>query len=69
VGVALAPDLALENLHPGVLARPVALHPLKRRIYVAFRAGGRSAAIDAMLDVLRETVASRGALPAEAAEA
>jgi DNA-binding transcriptional LysR family regulator len=61
VGVALAPDLALENLHPGVLARPVALHPLKRRIYTAHRAGGRSPAIDAMLDVLRETVAVRAA--------
>jgi DNA-binding transcriptional LysR family regulator len=64
VGVALAPDLALENLHPGVVARPVALHPLKRRIYTGFRASGRSAAIDAMLDVLRETVAAReGASP------
>jgi DNA-binding transcriptional LysR family regulator len=61
VGVALAPDLALENLHPGVVARPVALHPLKRRIYTAYRAGGRSPAIDAMLDVLRETVAARAA--------
>src|SRR6266508_2813160 len=45
VGVALAPDLALENLHPGVVARPVALHPLKRRIYTAHRAGGSSPAI------------------------
>jgi DNA-binding transcriptional LysR family regulator len=69
VGVALAPDLALENLHPGVIARPVALHPLKRRIYVAFRAGGRSAAIDAMLEVLQETVAARQAPAPAAAEA
>jgi DNA-binding transcriptional LysR family regulator len=69
VGVALAPELALENLHPGVVARPVALHPLKRRIYVAFRAGGRSAAIDAMLDVLNETVAARHAPASAAAEA
>jgi DNA-binding transcriptional LysR family regulator len=61
VGVALAPDLALENLHPGVVARPVALHPLKRRVYTAHRAGGSSPAIDAMLDVLRETVAARAA--------
>jgi DNA-binding transcriptional LysR family regulator len=61
VGVALAPDLALENLHPGVEARPVALHPLKRRIYTAYRTGGRSPAIEAMLDVLRETVAARDA--------
>jgi DNA-binding transcriptional LysR family regulator len=69
VGVALAPDLALENLHPGVVARPVALHPLKRRIYVSFRAGGRSAAIDAMLEVLQETVAARQAPTTAAAEA
>jgi molybdate transport repressor ModE-like protein len=61
VGVALAPDLALEHLHPGVEARPVALHPLKRRIYTAYRAGGRSPAIDAMLEVLRETVTRREA--------
>jgi DNA-binding transcriptional LysR family regulator len=61
VGVALAPDLALENLHPGVEARPVALHPLKRRIYTAYRAGGRSPAIEAMLEVLQDTVAARNA--------
>jgi len=47
----------------------VALHPLKRRIYTAYRAGGRSAAIDAMLDVLRETVAAREASSPRAAEA
>jgi molybdate transport repressor ModE-like protein len=61
VGVALAPDLALENLHPGVEARPVALQPLKRRIYTAYRAAGHSPAIEAMLDVLRATVAAREA--------
>src|SRR5919204_4692398 len=61
VGVALAPDLALENLHPGVEARPVALHPLKRRVYTAHRAGGGSPAIEAMLDVLGETVETREA--------
>jgi DNA-binding transcriptional LysR family regulator len=59
VGVALAPELALENLHRGVEARPVALHPLKRRVYAAYRAGGRSAAIEAMLSVLAETVEQR----------
>ena len=69
VGVALAPDLALENLHPGVVARPVALHPLKRRVYVGFRAGGRGPAIEAMLDVLRETVAAREESSAKVAEA
>jgi DNA-binding transcriptional LysR family regulator len=59
VGVALAPDLALENLHPGVEARPVALHPLKRRVYTAYRSSGHSPAIEAMLEVLADTVASR----------
>ena len=59
VGVALAPDLALEHLHPGVEARPVALHPLKRRVYTAYRTGGRSPAIEAMLSVLNETVSAR----------
>src|SRR5215210_5115542 len=66
VGVALAPELAVENLHPGVEARPVALHPLKRRVYTAYRAGGRSPAIEAMLAVLADTVASRDE-PAKAA--
>jgi DNA-binding transcriptional LysR family regulator len=69
VGVALAPELALENLHPGVEARPVALHPLKRRIYTAHRVNGQSPAIEAMLDVLRETVAARAAPEAMATPA
>jgi DNA-binding transcriptional LysR family regulator len=69
VGVALAPDLALENLHPGIEARPVALHPLKRRIYVAYRTAGRSPAVEAMVDVLRETVAARETAEAVAAGA
>jgi DNA-binding transcriptional LysR family regulator len=65
VGVALAPDLALSPLHPGVEARPLALTPLKRRVFAAHRVGGRSPAITAMLDVIRETIAARGAeLPA-----
>jgi DNA-binding transcriptional LysR family regulator len=59
VGVALAPELALTTLHPGVEARPVALQPLKRRVFAAHRAGGRSAAIGAMLEVLAETIAAR----------
>jgi DNA-binding transcriptional LysR family regulator len=69
MGVALASDLALENLHPGVEARPVALHPLKRRIYIAYRAGAQSPAIEAMVDVLRETVAEREAPERVAARA
>src|SRR3954449_5036267 len=67
VGVALAPDLALETLYPGVEARPVALSPLKRRIYTVNRAGGRSEAIEAMLDVVTETIAAREEQPRVAA--
>ena len=59
VGVALAPDLALETLYPGVEARPVALSPLKRRIFAVNRTGGRSPAIAAMLDVVAETISAR----------
>jgi DNA-binding transcriptional LysR family regulator len=66
VGVALAPELAVENLHPGVETRPVALHPLKRRVYTAYRSGGGSPAIEAMLAVLADTVAGRDE-PAKAA--
>jgi molybdate transport repressor ModE-like protein len=59
VGVALAPDLALESLYPGVEARPVALSPLKRKIFGVHRTGGRSPAIEAMLEVIAETIAAR----------
>jgi DNA-binding transcriptional LysR family regulator len=64
VGVALAPELALETLYPGVQARPVALSPLKRRIFTVHRAGGHSPAIDAMLGVIAETIAAREERPA-----
>jgi DNA-binding transcriptional LysR family regulator len=67
VGVALAPDLALETLYPGVEARPVALSPLKRRIYAVNRAGGRSKAIEAMLDVIMQTIGAREEQPRVAA--
>jgi DNA-binding transcriptional LysR family regulator len=64
VGVALAPELALETLYPGVEARPVALSPLKRRIFAVNRTGGRSPAIEAMLEVIAETIAAREERPA-----
>jgi DNA-binding transcriptional LysR family regulator len=60
VGVALAPDLALTSVHPGVAVRPIALQPLERRIDAAFRTGGRRLpAVAAMLDVLADAVAAR----------
>jgi DNA-binding transcriptional LysR family regulator len=69
VGVALAPELALETLYPGVAARPVALSPLKRRIYAVNRSGGRSPAIEAMLEVIAETIAARAETRAAIREA
>lgn len=65
--VALAPELALEHLHPGVEARPVALQPLVRRIFAAHRAGGATPTVEAMLDVLEDTVRARRAEWREAA--
>jgi DNA-binding transcriptional LysR family regulator len=67
VGVALAPELALAPLHPGVEARPLALAPLKRRVFAAHRAGGRSPSIGAMLAVIEETIGTRTS-PLPAAE-
>jgi len=67
VGVALAPELALETLYPGVEARPVALSPLKRRIFAVNRAGGRSPAIEAMLEVIAETIDAREERPSAVA--
>jgi hypothetical protein len=67
--VALAPELALETLYPGVAARPVALSPLKRRIYAVNRSGGRSPAIEAMLAVIAETIAARAETRAAIREA
>ena len=60
VGVALAPDLALTAVHPDVAIRPVALQPLARRIFAAHRvAARRLPAVEAMLDVLADAVATR----------
>jgi DNA-binding transcriptional LysR family regulator len=55
MGVALAPDLALVSVHPDVVVRPVALQPLRRRVFAVHRAGGLSPAIAAMLEVLTTT--------------
>lgn len=58
VGVALAPDLALTVVLPGVAVRPVAPNPPGRTIYAAHRIGaGETAAVAAMLGVLREATA------------
>ena len=58
-GVALAPDLGLTRLSPGVAARPIAFGP-KRRILAAYRDGEEGLfGIPDMLVALRETVAAR----------
>ena len=68
-GVALAPDLGLTRLSPGVAARPIAFGP-KRRVLAAYRDGeGQSSGIPDMLAALRETVAAREPLFPVAADA
>jgi DNA-binding transcriptional LysR family regulator len=58
-GVALAPDLGLTRLSPGVAARPIAFGP-KRRILAAYRDGEDGLlGIPDMLLALRETVEAR----------
>lgn len=58
-GVALAPDLGLTRLSPGVAARPIAFGP-KRRVLAAYRDGeGGLFGIPDMLAALRESVAAR----------
>lgn len=58
-GVALAPDLGLTRLSPGVAARPIAFGP-KRRVLAAYRDGEEGLfGIPEMLAALREAVAAR----------
>lgn len=58
-GVALAPDLGLTRLSPGVAARPIAFGP-RRRVLAAYRDGESALfGIPDMLAALRETVAAR----------
>jgi len=69
MGVALAPDLALTSVHPNVVVRPLVLQPLKRRVFAVHRAGGRSPAIAAMLEVLTSTSSAWAREPRAAASA
>jgi DNA-binding transcriptional LysR family regulator len=58
-GVALAPDLGLTRVNPGVAVRPLAFGP-KRRVYAAYRAGERDrGGLPEMLDALRASVLAR----------
>ena len=60
VGVALASELSLSTLHPGVVVRPVAPTPLGRRIFAAHRVGtAGSPGIAAMLSILADAAATR----------
>jgi len=68
VGVALASELSLPVLDPGVVLRPVAPRPLARRIYAAHRVGAtRSPGVAALLAVLQDEVHARRAGLAETA--
>jgi DNA-binding transcriptional LysR family regulator len=55
LGIAMLPRLGLSALHPDVVVKPMKRGLLSRRIYAATVAGAyRSAATDAMIEILRE---------------
>ena len=55
LGFTLLPDLALPALRPDLVVRPTVPEAPKRRVWAATRAeGARSAATEAMVEVLRE---------------
>ena len=66
LGVTLLPEIALSPLRDGVVARPITPHAPERRVWAAVRASGsRSAATDAMLEVLTKAadgILARGEL-------
>ena len=58
LGVAIFPRLALTARHPGVVVRPMTGRVLTRRIWAATLAGAyRSAATEAMIEILRDAAA------------
>jgi molybdate transport repressor ModE-like protein len=65
LGFTLVPQLALPTLRPDLVVRPTEPGAPKRRVWAATRAAGaRSAATDAMVEILREVgerFAGRGA--------
>ena len=55
LGVAMVPELALGSFGSGVVVRPVADVPVKRRIYVSARRGGLARpALAAMVEALAD---------------
>jgi len=59
LGVTLLPDLALPTLRPDIVIKATTPSAPERRVWAAVRSkGSRSAATEAMLEVLRETAAS-----------
>ena len=55
LGIAMLPRLGLSAVHPGVVVKQLSGGGLTRRVYAATVAGGyRSAATDAMIEILRE---------------
>ena len=67
VGIALMPRLALEPRHPAVVVRPLGQDAPVRRVQVARLAGGyRSAASEAMVQILQDVAADFRAAALEA---
>lgn len=61
MGVTLLPDLALVSPHPGIVVLPVAPETPVRRVWAAtLRAGSRSKATEAMVEVLAKVSAEFG---------
>lgn len=58
-GVAFAPELALDTIHPDVVVRPITFTPPRRRIYAAWREDGLSEIGRAMLDALAGAARTR----------
>jgi DNA-binding transcriptional LysR family regulator len=66
-GVALAPEMAVRTLQPGVATRPIAFQAPRRRIYAAVRRADRQdAGVAAMLAALEEAATGHEA-PARSA--
>jgi DNA-binding transcriptional LysR family regulator len=60
IGVALASEMSLPALDPGVTVRRVAPKRLKRKVFAVHRCGaGKTPAVEAMLDVLAAEIAAR----------
>jgi DNA-binding transcriptional LysR family regulator len=58
LGVGFAPQMVLRPLHAGVVARPVAPNPPRRRVYAARHAGDDRPLLDVLVETLRDGAAA-----------